>query len=374
MVLTALLCILLCQCKFKTVISKIHLICFRNYLDFKAEFNSKLVVISGPNGSGKTNILEAISLLAPGRSFRNCKFEEILNNQQQDFNEWAVHGIIDNNKFSTGYAVNGTRKIKKNDEFLKSQAEILKDIKIIWLLPQMENIFRSSATVRRKFFDRICYNLFPEHAKNILRYEYYLQSRIKMLQSEYPDSDWLYSVESNLTNLCIEIQNSRSRALEVLNTQIENISAKFLRPRIEFTNIITPLDYQYLLNSFYKYRVIDRKNSRSNFGVHKTDFIITNSLKNQRAEYCSTGEQKALLVSFCLAQSYALKNLNKNPPIMLMDEILSHFDAERGISVIEELRALTSQILITTTKNKAEFFKSLDNHQCSWLDVAKLLQ
>lgn len=343
------------------MISNIHLICFRNYLDFKAEFDSKLVVIAGPNGVGKTNILEAISLLAPGRSFRNCKFEEILNNQQQFFNEWAVHATFGSDIFSTGCTINGARKIKKNNEFLKSQSEILEDIKILWLLPQMENIFCGSATMRRKFFDRICYNIFPAHAKNIIRYEYYLQSRIKMLQSECPDSDWLYSVESNLAKLSIEIQNNRQKALEILNVQVKNISAKFLKPQIEFTNTISSLDYQYLLDSFYQYRNTDKRNNKSNFGVHKMDLIVINTLKNQKAEYCSTGEQKALLISFYLAQGYVLKNINNNAPVLLMDELLSNFDFEKGLNVIEELRSLSAQVWITTTKSKTEFFKSLNN-------------
>ncbi|WHQ47070.1 MAG: AAA family ATPase [Candidatus Midichloria sp.] len=351
------------------MIKNIHLICFRNHLNFKAELDSELVVISGENGAGKTNILEAISLFAPGRSFRNCKFDEIINNQEVSCNEWGVHITFRDMKFSTGYFPNFLRKIKKNGEHLKSQSDILKDIKVLWLLPQMENIFLGPASSRRKFFDSICYNLFPEHAKNILRYEYYLKSRLKLLQTECIDTDWLNSVESNLAKFTILIQESRKSTLDILKEQIKNISSKFLRPDIELVNLIEPLENEFILRSFNQCRILDKKSGRSNFGAHKTDLLVIDHNKGQKAELCSTGEQKALLISFFLTQALAIKTINGIAPIMLMDEILAYFDPLKQAEVINELRNLSTQIWITTTKSKEDFFKFLDNNRCSWLGL-----
>ncbi|CAG7591615.1 hypothetical protein MHYMCMPSP_00508, partial [Hyalomma marginatum] len=351
------------------VIRDIHLICFRNHLSFKAELNSELVVISGENGAGKTNILEAISLFAPGRSFRNCKFDEIINNQEVGCNEWGVHITFQDVKFSTGYSPNSLRRIKKDGEHLKSQTDILKDIKVLWLLPQMENIFLGPASSRRKFFDRICYNLFPEHAKNIVRYEYYLKSRLKLLQNEYMDPVWIESIEENLAQFTILIQENRERTLGILKEQIKNISSKFLKPDIELVNLIKPLDKEFILTSFNQFRVLDKKSGRSNFGVHKTDLSVINLSKGQKAEFCSTGEQKALLTSFFLAQASAIKTINGIAPLMLMDEILAYFDPVKQVDVIKELRNLSAQIWITTTKSKNDFFKFLDSIRCLWLDL-----
>lgn len=351
------------------MIREIHLIYFRNHINFKAEFDSNLVIISGENGSGKTNILEAISLLAPGRSFRNCKLGEIINNQDIGVNEWGAHISLEEIKFSTGYTHNSLRKIKKNGELLKSQVDILQDIKVLWLLPQMENIFLGPASARRKFFDRICYNIFPQHAKNVLRYEYYTRARLKILQCDHFDVDWLDLIELNLAKLSIAIQEMRENVLCILIEKLNTISSKFLKPKLELTNLITILEEKSLQNLFKNYRMLDKRSNRSNFGPHKTDLIITDHMKKQKAEYCSTGEQKALLVSFFIAQALAIKNISGIAPIMLMDEILAHFDLVKQMNILKELKNLSSQIWITTTINKADFLKLFGENQFSWLDL-----
>lgn len=351
------------------MIQKIKLICFRNHLDYHAEISSNFILLSGENGVGKTSVLEAISLFSPGKSFKNCKFDEIISKHQDYCREWGVHIDCEDTNFSTGYAAGQTRKIKQDGELLKSQSDILKELRILWLLPQMENIFNSSSSIRRKFFDRICYNLFPEHAKTVLRYEYHLKSRMKILQTDSVlNHEWLCSIEIILAELSVKIQHIRSTTLEIIKEQLNTIGADFLQPTLSLINSSDCSDTAEICRLFEKYRTIDRRSGRSNFGVHKTDLVVRNH-KGCDASYCSTGEQKALLVSLFLAQATAIKKHSMLAPIMLMDEILAYFDHMKQRAILDALTQTASQIWITTTKNRDDLVNYIDNSECTWLSL-----
>lgn len=347
----------------QNTIADLKLLFFRNHHEYSIKSNSKFIVISGPNGAGKTNILEAISLLSPGRGLRNAKFEQILNCNQNLYKEWGIHCHYSLNneliKVATGYNVTtgNQRIIKIDNQLIKKQSEILNLIKIIWLTPQMDGIFQEAPSIRRKFLDRMCYNLYPPHAQDIIKYEYYLQSRFKLLKNATYDEIWLNGIENNLAKYAIKITKTRINCVGILQDTILKSRIDFLKPNICIKGFIENelSSYEehdleeYIQNTYKKYRIIDIKSGRSNFGAHKSDLIVMHPIKNNNAQYCSTGEQKAMLLALILAQAHALYQKDGIPPILLLDEILAHFDYSNQCIIIEELHNLNSQVWITTT-------------------------
>ena len=335
------------------MISDLHLINFRNHRDLKLVSKAHTIIISGENGVGKTNILEAISLLAPGRSMKNCKLDEIITHPHNIIEEWGIHATVNGDLISTGYRPRSLRKIKKNQEALRSQSDILSDLKILWLLPQMEGVFTGASSNRRKFLDRICYNLFPDHAKSIVKYEFYLASRMKLLQQNNTDDYWLKSIEMNLATLTKIINLTRINTINTITEYISGIDSKFLHPILELksSTFNYPNEENHILECFKANRELDRRSKRSNFGAHKEDLLVTHNMKNRKAELCSTGEQKSILVAIMIAQARAIKAVCNIAPIMLMDEVLAHFDLKKQINILEELCSLSSQVWITTIKD-----------------------
>jgi DNA replication and repair protein RecF len=327
-------------------------------------------LISGENGVGKTNILEAISLLAPGRSMKNCKLDEIITQPPNIMQQWGVHATINGNTISTGYSPKSLRKIKNNQEVLKSQSDILKEIKVLWLLPQMEGIFTGGSQNRRKFLDRMCYNLFPEHAQHIIKYEFYLTSRMKVLQQNHLDNNWLQSIEINLASLTKIIHNTRVATLDIIQKSIDNINANFLKPLLKLISPISQEDNENKILEYFKLnRLIDKRSKRSNFGAHKEYLHVIHSIKKQKDDLFSTGEQKTLLVAMIIAQAQAIKDMHNIAPVMLMDEVLAHFDLKKQSHILEELHSLSSQIWVTTTKKNTDLELIYNNNSFLWINL-----
>lgn len=339
--------------------TKLALLCFRNHRRLEIDCDRRFVVIKGLNGAGKTNILEALSLFAPGRGLRNAKFEEALSHGEKYSNEWAAHGAYSYGAESinivTGYNVqsNKNRCIEIDKQLLKKQSTILDYIRLVWLIPQMDGLFLDAASSRRKFFDRVCYNLYPIHAKHISQYEYYLSARLKILQQPQQDATWLDSIEMQLAKLSVLIYQTRHAVLRTLQECIDISSEDFLKPILKLQNgfAATEPEEGSIKHSLFLNRVLDGRSGRTNFGIHKADLIALHPTKTISAQYCSTGEQKSMLLALILAQAKAIKDVSKISPIILLDEVLAHLDEPKQIKILELLYSLESQVWITTTKS-----------------------
>lgn len=377
----------------KSGVTRLTLTDFRNYAFLRLNIDLAPVVITGENGSGKTNILEAISFLTPGRGLRNAKLSDIkrftpalINEDYQPFNSsWAVSASISKNgeEFEIGTGIESSareydeevrsydrRVIKVDGQKGISQADLGQYSSAIWLTPQMDRLFRGGSQPRRSFLDRLVYAFDMEHAKRTSNFEHLYKQWYQLIKNNQGrvDNNWLESLEENMSALGVAIAAARREQIARLNTFIEH------EPDDVFPNVALELDgmVEKMLDTlpaievedYYRHKL---KSMRSNVlyndnvdGVNKTDFKVYYKKKKMPAELCSTGEQKSLLVSIILAQTKC-QILNKGfAPMMLLDEVTAHLDDNKREALLSKIRELDVQAWITSTDSA--LFKSLKGY------------
>lgn len=330
-------------------ISKLQLQNFRNLEKIELEAGLIPNIIIGKNGAGKTSILESLSLFVPGKGLRNASFEDIL---QYEKTSWRSSLSVNNNygkiELSSEY-FDSKRNIYLNETKINNN-ELNKLMSISWLSPQMSYLFNETGE-RRKFFDRIVYNFDPEHASRMSKYEYYIKERIKLLTKESFDIKWLEIIETKIVDLSIEVTEARNNIINYLNQAAATTNTSFPKANVRISCNVNELggNKELIASHLVKNRTTDGLTHRTNFGIHKTDFVVSDINKNIIAKFCSTGEQKSLLISIILASIIAKINHKNQSTILLLDEIMSHLDEFRRQELIEFLQSLNSQIWITAT-------------------------
>lgn len=337
----------------KIHLTKINLINYRNFEHFSQEFDSNLVLITGNNGSGKTNILEAISYLSPGRGIRGAKKDEIcrddIHNWQADIELQSKLGIanvsckynLENKKNYLQY--NGS-KISAND--LSNLANI------IWLTPQMNGIFTDSRANRLRFFDRISFGFYINHAKNINKLDHFHKERLVHLTNNIGNFDiaWLSVLEKQIADQAKKIHDAREGAILYMQNSINKLDTRFPKALISLTKLLDDKDYlEVYAEKLKQNREKDAYSGRTNFGVHKIDFNVIHTENNKNASMCSTGQQKAMLISIFLAQVEAIISESSATPILLMDELFVHLDDLRKQYLSEYVINRGVQVFITAT-------------------------
>ena len=356
----------------KVFISKIKLTNFRNFSQATYNISKNICALVGDNGVGKTNILEAISLCAPGRGLRNSKIEEFENiNSAEYFNGFNINIDFQHNErqynFSTAKLENSNSRIFNLDNNkLNKQADIAKYLNLLWLTPLYDSIFTAPKSERRKFFDRIIFNLNPEHLQNLQRYEYYLKERMNILLNYGVSSSWLETIENKLAELNSAIAFTRVETIRYLNNELEDLDAKYPKALLFFQDsfekmyldkIATIKIEKTAKDLLTENRSNDLLKKQTHIGIHKTDFSCFYVEKNINSLYCSTGEQKSLLASIFIALAKLLCKINGKTPILLLDEVLSHLDKSNATSFINDLKKLNIQTIMTGTDKK--FFSSI---------------
>ena len=339
-------------------ISSIKLSNFRNYKSFKANFRQHPIAFIGKNGVGKTNILESISLMQPGRGIRSVKLEDMSYKHRGNFAVY-VNLVKNRNIVEIGSSLDTSlsklRKVKVDGTYT-SPLVLTKYLGIISLTPLMDKIFIEGATNRRKFFDKISWIFISSHASNVKLYEQAIKERNNLLRDNSNDKIWFSNIEKNIVNYGTQIIIDRIKILKLLNEQInENIinfpkASMFLVGEIEsIFNQSSDISFfkEIYLKSLFEKRKQDFYRGFTSIGPHKTDLEVIYKEKEMIASLCSTGEQKALLISiiFSVAKSYKKhKNLS---PILLLDEVFSHLDKDKKESLSREIENLNSQVFMT---------------------------
>ena len=342
-------------------IKSLKLINFRSHSDFSLSLSGKPLAIIGDNGAGKTNILEAISLLSPGRGMRNSKFSEMV--KDDNLMPWGVNfNILSNGKnyeVSSGLRDNQKgRDIKINSKKVSGSSALPEIILLSWLTPSMDQIFNETPSYRRRFIDRLCAVYEKNHTKNIKIYEKLMAERNSSFKSKVLDNVWLDALENQMSDVSIAIAETRLTFISDLNKVLEtNLDPVWPRAHLEIYGFVENLVSSWnsgkakemLCNEFKNNRERDFFSKRTNEGVHRSDLLVNEKNKKIEAKKCSTGEQKSLLMGIILSHLELVSSFKSRYPVLLLDEVLAHFDKIRRKSFFKQIQEIGSQIIMTGT-------------------------
>lgn len=346
------------------MIKRLQLQSFRSYQELILEINKPFVIFAGPNGMGKTNILEAISLFTPGRGLRKAELSELQKNDSSL--PWVASVNVDDYRLGTGIsAVDAKKRIwLLNQEPLKSQKTLNDILRLFWLTPETDRLFLDTPSVRRQFIDRMIFVLWPEHTAALKAYEHATKERHKLLETK-ADSSWVSKVEEHIVEAGLKMQKNRADFLNLLPFD-ESLSAKMQGTAELLLHDNNPKDFY--LKQLLQNRLRDEMSGMTLFGPHRSDLEMIYKAKNQLAQKCSTGEQKILLSKLLIAfLKYLLQQVN-TPVILLFDDVISHLDFANRVLLFEKLIKLqqqtdnkgTLQVFFTGTDIKA--FEAILNY------------
>lgn len=335
------------------------------------------VVLYGANGAGKTNILEAVSMLSPGRGLRGAKIAE-MQRRIEDYEKspasvyrpWSVAAVVQSDygevRLGTGRdAQKEKRLVRINGETARGQNALAEYLACVWLTPQMDRLFIDGAGSRRRFLDRLVFAFDAGHAGRLTRYENAMRQRSKLLQESEgrADPSWLTALESTMAETGVSIAAARLHFIERLQQACDTADdGLFPKAAIALSGTIDELLrhspaveveglFQYQLAQT---RTQDAVTGGAATGIHKSDMIVQYRDKAMPADQCSTGEQKALLIGIVLAHARLIAAERGTPPLLLLDEVVAHLDENRRAGLYELLLALKGQVWITGT-DKAVF-------------------
>ena len=356
-----------------THISKFSLTDFRNYSSLTLDLEPGAVVFSGDNGAGKTNILEALSLLTPGRGLRRASYGEIA--REGSSAGFAVHarleGAFGDCEIGTGTSGQEPggepgRRVRINTAS-KSAEDLLEWLRVVWITPAMDALFTGPAGDRRRFLDRLVLAIDPGHGQRALQYEKAMRGRNRLLSEDQRDRAWFEAIESQMAESGVAIAAARAEIVRLLMAMIEKLpdANPFPQADLSLSGSIEALIGQEpavdIEERFRRTLAVgrdrDRAAGRTLDGPHRSDLLVRHRPKSMPAELCSTGEQKALLVGIILSHARLCGEVSGSVPILLLDEIAAHLDAGRRATLFSILEQLGCQAFMTGTE--ASLFSSL---------------
>lgn len=356
-------------------VRRVTLTNFRNYPSLRLELPERagLVVLTGPNGSGKTNLMEAVSFLAPGKGIRNARFADVTRRTEEAgvaAFPWAVAAVLHNGaeeiEIGTGCeAVPGGRSrtdrraIRLNGEPRKSQADLGSVCSAVWLTPAMDRLFSGDPSGRRRFWDRLTQAFFPAHAGHCAAYAQSLRQWGLLLREGKRDDAWLSALENTLGRYGSKIAAARRETLERLRSRLDQASDSFPRAGLELTGGMEdvlagmePAEAEACIRERFRTSRKIYVEGGAAGGVHTVDLSAVHREKRIPAALCSTGEQKALLISILLSHVRAQAERTGTLPLLLLDEVSAHLDAGRREALFAEIAALGTQVWMTGTEEK----------------------
>ena len=334
---------------------------FRSHVRAELEVDARPVAIHGANGAGKTNLLEAISLLSPGRGLRRAGLGEIA--RRPEGVGWRVAALLQSQgqfqEVETRAETGQSRTVLVNEK-TQPQNALAKLLRVVWLIPAMDRLWLEGADGRRRFLDRMTLSFEPSHAEAALTYEKAMRERNRLLKDIVRDAHWYAALEQQMAQNGAKIIQNRALAISRLSQAMEDGNSAFPKADLSIEGpegapmIASEAD---LLTELANSRPLDLRAGRSLVGPHRDDLKAVYAAKNLEAKSCSTGEQKALLLSLILANARALAEDFGAPPILLLDEVAAHLDQSRRAELYDEICELKAQAWMTGTG--AELFVEL---------------
>lgn len=348
-------------------IRRLSLTNFRSYHAAQISLDSAgPVVLTGANGAGKTNLIEAISMLAPGRGLRRATMDELAFSEGDG--SWAVsaeiEGMMGLATLGTGIEpptaedAAATRKCRIDRENVGSAAAFADHLRVVWLTPSMDPLFNGPAAERRRFLDRLVLAVDAQHSARVNALDRALRSRNRLLEDPRRDPHWLDAIEHETAEVAVAVAAGRAETVNRLAGALNaarDQSPEFAMPEIALdgwmekmlpnTNAREIEDrYREVLKQS---RAQDAAAGRTLDGPHRSDLKVIHAGKGIPAADCSTGEQKALLIRLVLAHSQLIKEMTGAAPIMLLDEVVAHLDPVRRAALYDALLAIGAQVFMT---------------------------
>ncbi|TPN89976.1 DNA replication/repair protein RecF [Mesorhizobium sp. CU2] len=363
------------QLRQQSHISKLTLTNFRNYAALSLDLAPGAVVLSGDNGAGKTNLLEAISLLTPGRGLRRAPYGDVA--REGGDGGFALHARIEGPEgeveIGTGIsggdvAGEGGRRVRINGAAARSAEEMLEWLRVVWLTPTMDGLFPGPAADRRRFLDRLVLAIDPGHGQRALDYEKAMRGRNRLLTEGSRDGAWFDAIETQMAETGVAIAAARAELVRLLAAMIDRLPGSGPFPQADISlsgDLESAVAQAPAVDVEERFRAMlangrerDRAAGRTLDGPHRSDLVVRHRPKSMPAELCSTGEQKALLVGIVVSHARLTGEMSGLTPILLLDEIAAHLDAGRRAALFSILEELNCQAFMTGTD--AALFSSLE--------------
>ena len=327
-------------------VSRLAVTDFRSYASALIEPGPGFVLLSGDNGAGKTNLLEAVSLLAPGRGLRGAALGDMARRGGQG--SWAAAAKAEDIDIGTGTSPDAPERRQVRINGARASVNSLSEwLSILWLTPAMDRLFTGSAGDRRRFLDRLVLALEPSHAHHSSRYEAATRARNKLLADERPpEPSWLAALEEAMAEHGAAIADARARTVVALDERLSSA------PEDEFARAEIGLDgwqASDLAATLAANRSRDAAAGRATEGPHRQDLAVVHRAKQMPAARSSTGEQKALLLGLVLAHADLVAERRGAPPILLLDEVAAHLDPKRRLALFARLEG-RGQVWMTATE------------------------
>lgn len=376
----------------RSALVRLSLTDFRSYASLKLECDIRPAVFTGPNGAGKTNLLEAISFLLPGRGLRRARLSDVTRSDSGDVlpggMRWAIAATLDTKtgptEIGTGFEAtgegedSGRRVSRMNGAAARSQSALGDVFAAVWLVPEMDRLFMEGASARRRFLDRLVAAFDPAHTTRLTEYEQAMRERTRLLRDDKSgfraaDSGWLSALEERMVESGVALAAARRLFVQRLAAACELGIGPFPAAAIslvgdaeEWLENRPALEAEDLFrDALASCRAADREAGRALTGPHRSDIDVVHIQKKRPAAGCSTGEQKALLISIVLAHARLVSLDRAAAPLLLMDEIVAHLDSARRAALFDEICAVGAQAWMTGTDrelfeafgDRAQFFR-----------------
>ncbi|PRX09344.1 UNVERIFIED_ORG: DNA replication and repair protein RecF [Martelella mediterranea] len=335
---------------------------FRNYPQAGLALDGRHVVLTGDNGSGKTNLLEAVSFLSPGRGMRRAAYGQVVRKgAPAGFTVFAeLEGMEGGVGIGTGTdGVDGVgRKVRINGTQAASGDELLDHVRVIWLTPSMDGLFTGPAGDRRRFLDRMVLSIDPAHGRRVADFERAMRSRNRLLSERRMEPAWLSGLEEQMAGLGVAMALARRELLSLLTGLIGESAAgsPFPAPDIALTGFFADETEAPAIDLEDRYRALleeeryrDAAAGRTLDGPHRSEMAVRHQQKDMDAALCSTGEQKALLLGLVLAHAGLTRRISGHPPVMLFDEVAAHLDEGRRAALFARIGEIGGQSFMTGT-------------------------